>query len=116
MGPWYGQAFPTAAALDTEIERCFAGGQKFADLPDYLTKDTVGMKKGDAARGKAVFNRKAQCVKCHKYGNEGEGVGPDLDDAFEAVQADSARSVHHFSIKGHRDQIRSTTMLTKKGF
>jgi putative membrane-bound dehydrogenase-like protein len=32
--------------------------------------------KGDAAAGKVVF--KNQCAKCHKFGGEGENVGPDL--------------------------------------
>jgi putative heme-binding domain-containing protein len=32
---------------------------------------------GDAARGQLVFD-KALCVKCHRYGNRGEGIGPDL--------------------------------------
>ncbi|MCI0702940.1 MAG: c-type cytochrome [Planctomycetia bacterium] len=32
--------------------------------------------KGDVAAGKLVF--KNQCAKCHKFGGEGENIGPDL--------------------------------------
>src|SRR5207248_2374561 len=74
---WYGQAFPKAPALEIKSAHSTPEGKyKFADLIDFLTKDPTGMK-GDAARGKAVFTQ-AQCAKCHKFGSEGEGVGPDL--------------------------------------
>jgi putative heme-binding domain-containing protein len=36
-------------------------------------------KRGDAARGRDVFaSEKAGCIKCHRLGNEGGTVGPDL--------------------------------------
>lgn len=35
---------------------------------------------GDAARGKAIFEGKGGCLKCHSVGEEGSGLGPDLSD------------------------------------
>ena len=33
---------------------------------------------GDAARGKAIFEGKGQCLTCHRVGENGSRVGPDL--------------------------------------
>ena len=35
------------------------------------------MTAADHSRGEHVFT-KAQCIKCHRYGERGEGIGPDL--------------------------------------
>jgi putative heme-binding domain-containing protein len=111
---WYGQAFPKAAALEMRLAtKSPEGKYKFADLLDYLTKDANGMK-GDAVHGKAVFTQ-AQCVKCHKYGSEGEGVGPDLTTVSKRFKrADTLESII-FPSKVISDQYRSTTIQTKKG-
>jgi putative heme-binding domain-containing protein len=47
----------------------------FEQLLTYLTSDDA--QQASAARGSAVFT-KAQCAKCHRHGNEGESMGPDL--------------------------------------
>lgn len=112
---WYGQAFPTAPALDVKATAVNSpeGKHKYAELLDYLTKDPVGTK-GDVARGKAVFTL-AQCVKCHKYGNEGEGVGPDLTTLSKRFKRADTLEAVVFPSKVISDQYRSTTILTKKG-
>lgn len=35
---------------------------------------------GDAARGKALFDGKGQCMTCHRVGMEGSRLGPNLSD------------------------------------
>ncbi len=111
---WYGQAFPKGGAL--EIKSAVAtpeGKYKYAELLEYLTKDPKGTK-GDIVRGKLAFTQ-AQCVKCHKYGSEGEGVGPDLTTVSKRFKrADTLESII-FPSKVISDQYRSTTILTKKG-
>lgn len=47
----------------------------FEQLLTYLTSDDA--QQASAARGSAVFT-KAQCAKCHRHGNQGESMGPDL--------------------------------------
>ena len=47
----------------------------FEELLTYLTSDDA--KNASAARGSAVFT-KVQCAKCHRHGNQGESMGPDL--------------------------------------
>ncbi len=64
----------TVRAMASEyFPRQGAGG---APLPPI--KELAAMK-GDAARGRAVFfGNTAGCAKCHKFGDEGKDVGPDL--------------------------------------
>src|SRR5207245_828225 len=111
---WYGQAFPKAATLDIKSTSTTPEGKyKYADLLDYLTKDPKGTK-GDVVRGKTTFTQ-GQCAKCHKYGSEGEGVGPDLTTLSKRFKrADTLESIV-FPSKVISDQYRSSTILTVKG-
>ena len=54
--------------------RKFVKDWKTADIQPLL--DKVG-KGRDFARGKATFEA-AQCVMCHRYGDQGGATGPDL--------------------------------------
>ena len=84
---------------------------KFNDLVAYLQKDG---KTGDAARGRLVFE-KAQCIKCHKYGKEGEGLGPDLTTLSKRFKRLDVLESIFYPSKVISDQYRSTMILTKKG-
>ena len=113
-GKWFNQSFPKEPplpnlALDTGAE----GKYKFTDLLTYLEKDPAGSK-GDAAKGRLVFE-KGQCIKCHKYGTVGEGLGPDLTTLSKRFKrADTLESLI-FPSKIISDQYRSVTILTKSG-
>ena len=48
---------------------------KYEELLDYLTGEES--EKGNAEKGALVFE-KALCIKCHRYGDTGEAMGPDL--------------------------------------
>ena len=48
---------------------------KYDELLEHLTSDLGSQ--GSVAKGELVFT-KAQCAKCHKIGNQGESLGPDL--------------------------------------
>jgi putative heme-binding domain-containing protein len=41
---------------------------------------TAAVKIGDAARGKAIFDGKGNCMSCHRVGGRGPRVAPDLSD------------------------------------
>jgi putative heme-binding domain-containing protein len=47
----------------------------YQQVYSYLTGPEAD--NGNPLRGKAIFE-KGQCIKCHRYGNRGEGIGPDL--------------------------------------
>ena len=42
--------------------------------------DRGSVKAGDAARGRALFDGKGDCGRCHRVGAQGSRVGPDLSD------------------------------------
>lgn len=48
---------------------------KFEELVEHLTSDLGSQ--GSVAKGELVFT-KAQCAKCHRFGDVGESLGPDL--------------------------------------
>jgi putative heme-binding domain-containing protein len=69
---------------------------------------------GNRERGLAIFD-KATCVKCHRFGNRGDGVGPDLSTVSQRFQRrEIVESVIHPS---HviSDQYASKTVQTERG-
>jgi putative heme-binding domain-containing protein len=111
---WYAQTFPKEPSLPiTFTEKPPESKYKFDELLAYLEKDPTG-KKGDPAKGRVVFE-KGQCIKCHKFGTVGEGLGPDLTTlAKRFKRADTLESLVDPS-KAISDQYRSTTVVTNKG-
>jgi putative heme-binding domain-containing protein len=110
---WFAQAFPKEAPLpnvtgDKPIESKY----KYTDLLVFLERGDG--RSGDAARGRAVFE-KAQCMKCHKYGKDGEGVGPDLSTVSKRFKRGDVLESIVYPSKVISDQYRSTTIMTKKG-
>jgi putative heme-binding domain-containing protein len=105
--------------------------EKHPDLPaPTLPKETAGNKwtvdeivvflasgegmHGNRERGQEVFDR-AQCVKCHRFGSRGEGIGPDLSTVSQRFQRkEIVESVIHPS---HviSDQYASKTVQTERG-
>jgi len=51
-----------------------------AFLRNMNSFDRGSVKAGDAARGRAVFDGKGGCARCHRVGAQGSRVGPDLSD------------------------------------
>jgi putative heme-binding domain-containing protein len=86
---------------------------RYDDLLKFVEKDPGGLK-GDPSRGRFVFV-KAQCAKCHKFGSDGEGLGPDLSTLSKRFKrADVLESIYYPS-KVISDQYRSTLIETKRG-
>jgi putative heme-binding domain-containing protein len=92
-----------------------AGPSKYSldQLLTYLDKNPEGQR-GDAAAGRKVFE-KANCFKCHKYGKEGEGLGPDLSTLSKRFKrSDTLEALIHPS-KVISDQYRSSVVTTTTG-
>jgi putative heme-binding domain-containing protein len=107
---WYGQTFPTAPSLPNVAALTSSSKWKMNELLTYLDKS----KDGDVVRGRKIFE-KANCIKCHKFGNVGEGIGPDLTTVkarFKKI--DVLESILDPS-KVISDQYRGTTFVTKSG-
>jgi putative heme-binding domain-containing protein len=109
---WYGQAFPKEPPLPDAGTATSTSKYKFDELLVYLT-DGPG-KKGDVAKGRKVFE-KAQCIKCHKYGTEGEGVGPDLTMISKRFKRFDTLEAIIYPSKAISDQYRSTQIVTRQG-
>jgi putative heme-binding domain-containing protein len=107
---WFNQTFPKEPPLKTTIAIKSAESKyKFAELEKYLDKE-----RGDAGRGKAVFT-KANCIKCHKFGTEGEGVGPDLTTVAKRFKRVDILDSIVYPSKVISDQYRSVKITTKNG-
>lgn len=111
---WFQQTFPKEPKLaDVGSDKPTESQYKFPELLAYLEKDPRG-KQGDAARGRIVFE-KAQCMKCHKYGKDGEGIGPDLTTLSKRFKRTDTLESILFPSKVISDQYRSTMIMTKSG-
>jgi len=79
---WFREKYPDLPDPVLPVE---AAGTKwtYAGLVDFLSTPQ-GMQ-GDAKAGAAVYE-KSLCIKCHRFGNRGEGIGPDLTDIRKRFQ------------------------------
>jgi putative heme-binding domain-containing protein len=110
---WFAQAFPKEPALPAaEGDKPTASKYAFDDLLTFLAKGDG--KAGNVADGRKAFE-KAQCIKCHKYGKEGEGLGPDLTTLSKRFKRFDMLEAIYFPSKVISDQYRSTTIVTKRG-
>ena len=60
-----------------------------AFLRNMNSFDRGSVKPGDADRGRAVFSGKGACARCHRVGDQGSRVAPDLSDIGAARSAGS---------------------------
>jgi putative heme-binding domain-containing protein len=58
----------------------FQAGTILAYLRSAATDGRVAVPRGDAARGKTIFEGKGGCASCHRVYGVGSRVGPDLSD------------------------------------
>jgi putative heme-binding domain-containing protein len=83
----------------------------FEELLTHLSRAET---RGDPARGAAVF-AKAQCIKCHRYQNVGEAVGPDLTTIARRFQKREVLESIIFPSHVISDQYASKTVVTEDG-
>ncbi|MCH8043447.1 MAG: HEAT repeat domain-containing protein [Planctomycetes bacterium] len=81
------------------------------ELLSYLAKEGAH---GNALRGKLVFT-KAQCIKCHRFGDEGQSVGPDLTNVARRFQKRETLQSILFPSHVISDQYASKKIITKDG-
>ena len=58
---------------------------------------------------------KAQCIRCHRYGKDGEQMGPDLTAVSKRFERDYILESIIYPSKVISDQYRSTLIVTRKG-
>jgi putative heme-binding domain-containing protein len=111
---WFLQSYPKEPNLP-KAPSLKPGESKYtmSELLTYLEKDPQG-KKADPLKGRIVFE-KAQCIKCHKFGKEGDAVGPDLTALAKRFKRQEMMDSILFPSKTIIDQYRSSTISTTKG-
>jgi putative heme-binding domain-containing protein len=111
---WFAQAFPKEPPLPN-ASAVKPGQSKYemAKLLPLLDR-AAAEGKGDVTRGRAVF-AKASCIKCHKFGKDGEGVGPDLTSLSKRFKRSDILEAILLPSKVISDQYRSSTIITTSG-
>jgi putative heme-binding domain-containing protein len=110
---WFNQTFPKEPPLPNVAgDRPVVSKYKYDELLTFLIEKEG--KSGDPAKGKEIFT-KDQCIKCHKYGKDGEGVGPDLSNVSKRFKRPDILESIYYPSKAISDQYRSTQFLTKQG-
>ncbi len=85
---------------------------KLAELLEYLTSEEAA--KGTADKGAQVY-LKAQCSKCHRFGDRGELGGPDLTTLSSRFTRKETLESILFPSHVISDQYASKTVVTVKG-
>jgi putative heme-binding domain-containing protein len=70
---WYAQVYPDRPAA--ELPKADQSRWDFEQLVGYLESEEGRV--GDPIGGKVAYT-KASCAQCHRFGNYGESIGPDL--------------------------------------
>ncbi len=84
----------------------------FQELLSYLTGPQPSH--GNATRGAAMFI-KANCSKCHRFGEQGDTVGPDLSTVSRRFQRKEILESILYPSQVISDQYASQTILTTDG-
>jgi len=108
---WFREKYPEA--LDPSLPTA-AEGSKWTqeELLEFLASDEA--RHADAQRGAAVFE-KATCIKCHRFGDRGEGIGPDLSTVSQRFQKKELLESVLFPSHVISDQYAAKTVQTKDG-
>ncbi|HEX3869836.1 MAG TPA: c-type cytochrome, partial [Pirellulales bacterium] len=108
---WYVRTYPDAIPAELPVES-ETSKWTYQELTAFLNSDEAVH--GQASRGAIVFD-KAQCVRCHRFGGRGEGIGPDLSTVGQRFQKkEILQSIIHPS-QVISDQYASKTVTTVKG-
>lgn len=86
---------------------------KFEELLEFLTTGD-GLTGGNATKGAMAFT-KSQCVKCHRFGDRGERMGPDLSAVSKRFTRKEILESILFPSHVISDQFASKTVITTKG-
>lgn len=108
---WFHQHHPEMpqARLPVESEQ---SKWTYQELLSYLTGPAA--EQADARRGALVFEQ-AQCAKCHRYGEHGQSVGPDLTTISRRFQKKELLQSIVFPSHVISDQYASKSIITLDG-
>ncbi|HEU5118887.1 MAG TPA: c-type cytochrome, partial [Isosphaeraceae bacterium] len=107
----YAQSFPEAPPLSAPevAEHHYTLPQLVSDV---VTSGLV--QKGSPAQGRQVLDR-AKCLNCHKFGDQGAGLGPDLTTLSSRFPPDAVLESILEPSKVISDQYKPVTIATSTG-
>jgi putative heme-binding domain-containing protein len=108
---WFVEQYPTAPEPKLPVETD-QNRWTYQELLSFLTGPQATQ--GVAARGATLFE-KVQCIKCHRYGERGDTVGPDLTNVSKRFQTKEILESILFPSQVISDQFASQTIVTKDG-
>jgi putative heme-binding domain-containing protein len=108
---WFVQTYPDEPEAKLPVESA-DNKWTYEELFSYLTGPEGSH--GDAELGAKVF-AKAQCINCHRYGQRGDGIGPDLTTVSRRFQKKEVLESILFPSQVISDQYASKTVLTTDG-
>lgn len=110
---WFSKTYPNEPK--PELPKLAANESKFSidQILNYLETNPRGQQ-ANVARGKEIYS-KALCIKCHKFGSEGQGIGPDLTTLRKRFQKKEIAEAVLFPSQVVSDQYRSVTVVTNDG-
>lgn len=108
---WYAKQFPDQPKAELPVASEDSKWE-FDELLGHLTS-THGAT-GSPTKGSEIF-KKAQCIKCHRYGDIGERLGPDLTSISKRFAKKEVLQSILFPSHIIPDQYRSKTVITTKG-
>jgi putative membrane-bound dehydrogenase-like protein len=107
---WYARKFPDRPPAELPVAKENAAWD-YQELLTYLTGDEA---QGNPAKGAEVFV-KAQCAKCHRYGDQGENMGPDLTSLAKRFMKKEILQSIVFPSHVVSDQYASKRIVTTRG-
>ena len=108
---WFSEAYPELPdpKLPADVDE---NHWTYQELVSYLTGPQAS--RGVASRGAALFES-AQCVKCHRFGERGDSVGPDLTNVAKRFQKKEILESILFPSQTISDQYASQSVVTSDG-
>lgn len=107
---WYSDKFPTSPVPELPKDDASKSKYTYQQLADILDHGNSG----NVNRGREIFT-KARCVKCHRFQNEGESVGPDLTSIRRRFQRKEIVESLLFPSQVISDQYRMVQVVTTEG-
>ncbi len=108
----YAERFPKGPAL---IDDTVQAGQQYTR--PQLVSEVIGtglLKQGSPERGRLILQR-ARCLDCHKFGDLGAGLGPDLTTVSSRFRPDEILESILEPSKVISDQYKPLTVATRDG-
>lgn len=110
---WYHEHYPQEPVAELPKAEIEKAKYTYAELYHFLEESPEG-RNGDPQRGQKAF-AEAKCVKCHRFNNEGETIGPDLTSLRRRFQRKEIIESMVYPSQVISDQYRMVSVVTVDG-